>query len=513
MDISKIEILNTIKSKILTGTAVYISDDFIDVAKADLTQKGMEVSYLQRFPILENIKGLSLKEAKDQIDKILDKAGLLEKDKPYRVAVNLKNDYFLLRRFTFKEIPRTELKKVLIFEAQKYVPYAMDDLIFTFKKCTKKEKVLEIIFAASEAKHVNELIKYFGEKNIIPSIIEPSPVLIARGLGLEGKLKKDKAYLSVHYEPTHKVIITGIWRGFPYFFREIKIFPGEDGFKTSELTYPPLKGIWSIIANDVLGAAEYLKKETQQNIEKVFISGFPSSPDEKTISDDFGAPFTRPDLSYFKGAEAEKRDRFLPTLSLLYETLHSPSLNLAPEEITYKDLWTFKPVAEKALWFLCGILALHLIFSGTNFIQQRKIRSVERDFNIYKVISKDASREEVLRHKDIAKDRAEFINRLVSGRIYLTEKLNRLGRDITESAWIDAVTFRNSITEKVDTFLRINGAIYVFAEEGVVEINDILERLKSDQKMMNGFKDIELVSVKKNKFLDKEITEFVFVLK
>ena len=132
--------IDDLKKNIFTGTAVYIGDDFVDIARTELTLKGSKITYLQRFPTLKNIKRLSYSEAKEELDRIIEKSAGFEKNKPSRIAVNLKNDYFLLRRFTVKEIPEAELQKAIIFEAQKYLPYAVDDLVYNFEKCDKKGK-------------------------------------------------------------------------------------------------------------------------------------------------------------------------------------------------------------------------------------------------------------------------------------------------------------------------------------------------------------------------------------
>ena len=137
-----------------------------------------------------------------------------------------------------------------------------------FQRCVHRSIDLR---HSTSTKNINNLIEYFTEKNILPTIIEPEPILIAKTLNMEKNLKKNKVYLAVHYEPTNKVVIVGVWRGYPYFFREINIMPGEEEYKTAELHYPTLKDVWSLVEHDISGAVEYLKKETEQEIEKIFI--------------------------------------------------------------------------------------------------------------------------------------------------------------------------------------------------------------------------------------------------
>jgi len=506
-------LVDFIKKRILRGTAIYITDDFIDVVRGEMTLKGMKITYLHRLPVVKDMKNRSYAESAETIDSVLEKAIDFEKDKPYRVAVNLKNDYFLLRWFTFMQISEKELENAVLFEAQKFIPYAIDDLTFTFKRCAKKEGTLEIIFAATEKKNINELTKYFSEKNIVPSIVAPMPILISKALSLDGKIKKDKAYISLHYEPTNRVTVTGIWRDFPYFFREINIFAAEDEFKTTELGYPALKDIWGVISNDVHNAMEYLKKETKESIEKVFISGFSPTPTEEEVSQEVGIPFQRASLLLFKGAPNENRDRYIPALSLIYETLHTPLLNLAGKEMIYKDIWTFKPVAQKAGILFCIILALHIFLTGANIIKKNEIKNVKRKFDIYKIISPEATTKEVTAKKDLMKEKAEFINKALMGKIYLTEKMNVLSKKISPDIWVESIEFLNSVDGKTKSLLRIMGGVYARGGEGVKQINNFIKKLKQDKEMMAGFADIKLVTAKKRMIHDEELTEFEFVMK
>jgi len=506
-------VISNIKKTFFNGTAIYVSDDFIDIAKGGLTKDGIRISFLQRFPLLKNIKNLSYMDAKDDVDKILDKAFPNKEDKPYRVAINLKDDSFILRHFSLREIPAKELKHAIAFEAQKYVPYPVEDLVYGFKVCSKKGGSQEIIFAASEIKNLRNATEYFKTREMLPSIIEPMPLLMARALNLEGEIEHEAAYIEIHYEPSNKVIITGICHRQPHFLKEMQIFPGEDEFKTAELTYPLLDDVWSIIEGDVVGSVAYLKKETKKEVSKIFVSGFSPSPEEEKIAKDFGIPFKRINASFLKCPDVTNKDRFLPVFALVHDSLTAPFLNLAPEEIVRNDPWIFKPIAAKiALTFLV-IMATHIVFATAISSRIKNIDVVKKNSEIYKVIDFNASREDIVRYKDITEGKAAFINNILSKRIYASEKLVQLAKDITPNSWIDGLTLRNMIGEKTTATMKINGSVYGIAETGSSGANIILENIRRDENMMAGFKEVELVSVKKRKLLENEVTEFEILLK
>ncbi|MBL7157739.1 MAG: hypothetical protein ISS92_06260 [Candidatus Omnitrophica bacterium] len=509
-------IYDNIKKSLLSGTAVYLSEDFVDIVKGEITPGGVRISSMQRYPVLKNVKDLTQPEARAELDSIFSKA--FEKQKPEKIALNLKDEFLLLRRFSFKQVMDNELEKVVVFEAQKYIPYAIEDLAFGFKKCDKKSGSQEILFVASELRNINTLVKYHQEKKILPSVIIPTPVLIARILDSEHKLEKEKAYISVHYEPSNEIVITGVVDRYPYFFKSVNIITGEDEFKTTEMKYPLLKDIWGAIETDVLQTIEYIKKEAKREVDKIFISGFGYSLNEGITGDDFGVTIERAKFSHFKFKEKndETRDRFLPAISLLRQAVGEPFINLAPRKIAEQDICIYKPVAAKAGIILCGILALHILLAGVNFLQGKKIESltgkIKKHFKASGIVSPGASRDEITYYRDITEKKANFIHKAFSDRIYITKKLNELGKDLTPLSWINVVDFRNPIRENGKPTLTIEGAIYAPTEEGITVINNILENIGNDKNMMSGFKEVKLISVRKKNLLEKEITEFEILL-
>lgn len=604
---SDIKIPN-IRKDVLAGTAVYIADDFIDIVKANVLLKGIRVTQLERHPLSKNIGSMSYAEAREEIDSVLNK--VFGEEQPFRIAVNLRTIDFILRRFSIREIPKNEMRAAVAFEVQKYIPYTVDEVSFNFKICATTDKFHEIVFGAVEISRLNELIDYFGQKKVFPSIIEPAPVLLSRILNLENNIEVEKVYVNLHYEPKDKVVITGIWRKQPYFVREITIPPeqtetvpeggeittegtetlpdessptaGEEeimrkvdeekkdkvegevpptetaarrilnelvdkgiseqgetkpsetveGLETAdvtpeekqspteeadkkppEFTYPCLEDVWGRIERDVLATVEYLRKETKRNIDKIFISGFTFSREEENISRNFEITFARTATFLFKGMQVENEDRFLPALSLMYDTLHGPFLSLAPTKLAQRDLCAYRQVAVSGVLFLCGVILIHMFFAGINSVQARKIKGVSKEIAAYGFTGGAASTSSLERKKNATAGRYAFVNDVVSKRIFLTEKLNRFAKVITPHAWVNTVVFTNAIISNKGNKLTITGALYVSPEKGVAEINDILEKIKNDKEIMNEFREVQLVSATTKEFVNIEIIEFEIVLR
>ena len=504
-----------LKDKILKGAAIYINDDFIDVAKAELTLKGLKVTFIQRYPVLRSVSDLSKEESKGQLESILERA--FEDDIPYRVAVNIINHDFILRRFSFGEVPERELGNVVGYEAQKYIPYPIEGMVYSYEKSSKNKGMQEVLFAGTRAKEVEGLLQFFAEKEILPSVISCRASLVSMLLNVESRLEQEKAYVSLHFDPSNKITITGISKKQPIFFRDIDIVSGDDEFRTTELRYPYLKDVWGALDTEVFNATEYLKRESKANVEKVFISGFIPSEDEALLSANFGVPFERVEFEKFILKGTSNPDRHLPVLSLLYQSFHKPFLNLAPKKVTQRDFYAFKPVVKKIAAAFGCVMLIHVLLSGINFFQSKKTEQVKSNVAAYcasiGTLGPTATPTEIKYLKENTEEKVEYISKMISTKIHMTQKLNRLGLSINDVSWIKTFNFRNILGGKTKGSLTIRGSIYAPPEEGVSGINIILEKLQNDKEMIEGFEEVKLVTMKKKKVLDNEITEFELLIK
>ncbi len=503
-----------IKKIFFSSAAIYVSGDFIDVAKAKFAFGGMKVTLLQRFPISKDAADPSSAYITPDLDKIFAKVFPTEEDKPYRIAMNVRNDHLILRRFTISNIPGSEVGQAVAFEAQKYIPSMIDNLSYGYKKYSRRQGSEEIIFAASETKNIHELTDYFSAKDILPSIIEPIPILMARALALTRNLKKNSAYIFIHYEPFDRVSLCEISHSYPYFFRELTIASEGEGAKSLESSYPTLRSVWPRIEKDVIGGMEYLRKETGENVEKIFISGFDPSPDEAAIAHEFGLPFKRPNLSFFKGIDAKTKDRCLPALMLLHDSQRGPSLNIAPEDIVKNDLWGVKNIALVSIAIFAVIILVHMFLGGVNARKKGAVAALRREFsNAYKGVNPASSKSEIASYNETTMKKSSLIYNLLTKRYHLTEKLLQLGEKLPGECWVDSFAYDNQIVEgQPEISLTMKGSIFGGTSD-TTDPNKMLANIKQDKTIMNGFRDAELSSVSRKKMLNKEIAEFVITFK
>lgn len=503
-----------IKKALFSGCAFYVSDDFIDIAVAEDRPRAVKLMSIQRIPFLRGANREPFTDGREYADKIYEKIFPDEDNKPYRVAVNLKNDSFVLRHFRLRDIAQKDLDQAIVFEAQKYLPYSLDDLVYKFKSDAKRSGINDIIFIASNPENIAIIRRYFDEKNIIPSIIEPNAILLASSLALSEGLDKTGTYLLVHYEPSNKAILTGISNMYPYYYEEIAIYPTDEEFKTSELGYPTLKDVWNIIEKDIFKGVEFLRRETSGEVLKVLISGFQPLSDEKSVSKDFGIPVERITASFYNNP-VEHIDRYLPALSLLRDSMTRPGLNLAAGDSIHNDLRGLRKVFLTAAGIFLAIIAVHLSFLPMISSLRKNTDSLKGRINIVQIPGLQATAADIQKMKEVAEKNAGSIDAIVACRYSIAQKIARVSSDIPKNAWIDSLQISNVLETKnySGKKLVLTGGIYAGGEQGLATANTIVETIKKDAILMTPFTSVELISAEKTKRLDKEITKFVIALK
>ncbi|MFH1790886.1 MAG: hypothetical protein ABH885_02745, partial [Candidatus Omnitrophota bacterium] len=290
------------------------------------------------------------------------------------------------------------------------------------------------------------------------------------------------------------------------------VVPEEEKPPPSELVYPAIDEVWQGIEMEVLSTVEYMRKETKNSIAMIFISGFKFSHTEETIARDFGIPFGRITLPLLEGIEGENKDMFMPVAALIYDTLQGAFMNLAPRKLTERDISTYKPVAACGLFLLGVIFFAHFIIAGTAGDLSKRAAGLQNEVMSYGFKGSSGTTKSLQREKDRLKGKVSFVNNVAGNKLFLTEKMSRLSKDITSHAWVNTISFTNG-TSKEGKGLRITGSLYVSPDKGVAEINEILENMRRDAQLMTGFQDVSLVSATTRTFANIEIVDFEISLR
>ena len=102
------------------------------------------------------------------------------KAKPARVTVSIAPHEVLLRSFSIPTIPKTELETAVQFEARKYIPFKLEDLVWDYLAVPRADRHTDIIFAAVERPALLQVQGWLKQAGVQPTSVEPRSFSLAR---------------------------------------------------------------------------------------------------------------------------------------------------------------------------------------------------------------------------------------------------------------------------------------------------------------------------------------------
>ncbi len=119
--------------------------------------------------------------------KVLDESGIKAKE----FTTDLPTEDVTVRYFKMARLPRKEWAQGLRFEAKKYIPFKLEEIISDFKVVeTKGAKEMEVIFAAAKREAVTRHVALLQKVGLKAVAIEPGSFSLMRVFNLTREIEK-----------------------------------------------------------------------------------------------------------------------------------------------------------------------------------------------------------------------------------------------------------------------------------------------------------------------------------
>lgn len=443
--------------------------------------------------------------------------------------ITLSGKDLIIRGYEMPVLPRDELQNAVNFEAKRYIPFKVEELVSDYQlELDKSSKRNVVLFAGIKKDVLDKYLSIFSQLNIKVLAIEYAAFSLLRLLKLCGISDKGVVgVVSVDIREEDEVNFTVMEKGFPLFSRDITLFP------ENETQLKP-------VANDSAAALEKLKTEIRVSLD-YYNRKFPAKTINKII---FVCGEAKSDLELFvkelglaaQFVEVEKHLGKAVVFSLSSLKAYSASLVKTIKTSLKIDLIAAKSkvksakekeresveIQQEVTSIFSGIsidlrfvfLALLVLGATYGYGIYRKI-PVQNDIGqiigsrlALSTVKPDATLEQ-LREIDAAyKEKITTLTNLINKQLMLTEPLNIIPEVLPEGMWLTAFSFRKEETTGVELTLR--GVC--FQAEGAKEIqliNSFVSILKNNAKFSNYFKEIDLLSTDNSQILDSTVTNFV----
>ena len=200
------------------------------------------------------------------------------------VYIALSGPAVTMRFINMPEMSQSDLKNSLRYEADKYIPYTIDEVVVDSHILEKagQSKQMRVLLVAAKKDIINSRINLFKELGLAVKLIDVDAFSMFNNFEYVNKgLEKDKniALLNMGHSFTNLLIFRD---ASPYFTRDIQI-----GAKDM---IPP-ENVLSNLVNEIRLSFGYYENQYGSSIEKIFISGGLScSPDTiKFLGENFDA--------------------------------------------------------------------------------------------------------------------------------------------------------------------------------------------------------------------------------
>lgn len=431
----------------------------------------------------------------------------------------------VIRTFEMPPVPGNELESAVRFEAKKYIPFRIEDLITDFQVQYDKSSHKNIVLFIGIKKEILEkYLSILAQLDIAPVAIEYSAFSVLRLLRASGFSDKGIiSVISVDFKEEDEVNFTVLENGFPLFSRDITLLGGPEEFTSvKEKDYGI---ILEKLKTEIRVSLDYYhRKFPGKNIAKAF---FISSQEYRN---DFGAFIKDMDLSAQFIDVAKLIGKATP-FSLSIVKSYSVSLSRIIKSSLKVNLLIAKEKAKKREPVPITIETIPSLFAGLQVNVKVVIIGVlicvatfvfgivskqPLDKEVNEIISKQPKvagvnsglpNEELSRVNAEYKRKIEVFDNLINGQVYLTKIIETAARVKPPGIWLNDFTFKR---EQSKTDLVLGGMAYLTdSDKEFALVNKYLANLKENAVFTKYFRDINISSLDHKQFKKVTVTTFV----
>jgi len=511
----------------MSSLGIYFGQKFISVVET----KGSKLSKCIQIPHSAITATGEIEEKVPTEDKIIEIIALFKdelrrnKIQAREATLCLSGGDLIIRSFEMPIIPRSELQNAVCFEARKYIPFKVEDLIFDFQvKSDKAKRSNIVLFVGIKREILEKYISILKELSIKIRAIEFATFSILRCLKLSGLDQKGiVGIVSADVSGEDEASFAVLDNGFPLFSRDIVLAgaPAAEGEKAGEAG---AEVVLEKLKTELRISLDYYhRKFPSRNIKKVyFISDADHRPDLEAFVKDLGLSVQFIDISRYleksipyssgliKGYSASlyKKIRTYLKLDLLVAKEKEILLKHKPTQRQDKVVTLKRPKLNSKV-VLLGLLICALPF-GFGLYKMRPLHEELNNIIAMRpqvtTVSPEMDLEELTGTDSEYKRKLGVLDKLIKEQLYLTEPFDIIPRIIPEGTWLTNLQFQED-DRQAELILR--GMVYLNDSEMEFEaVNKFQSELKNNSVLAKYFTVISLSSIDNSELDNLTVTTF-----
>ncbi len=443
-------------------------------------------------------------------------------------VLTLSGKDLIIRTFELPLLPAEELNNAVIFEAKKYIPFKVEDLISTYQsKIDKVNRKVLILFVGVKKETLAKYMSILDQLALKVTMIEYSVFSILRFLQLTefGKAgnKGVIGVMSMDFREESEVNFVVLENGFPLFSRDITLLSGADELEAGPAV--DAATIMDKLKTEIRISLDYYdRKFPARNIEKTFILvADEHRQDLDNLFKDIGLSVKFIESGRYIG----KAGAFSLNLikgygcALFKKVQIIPKIDLLSVKSRIKPAKEEEPAGAKpSLAFLAGLkidprvvivsvlICLGVYGFGYTRLQPLKkgLAELQASRPVLNGVDPSATTDALASISRQYRDKIIAVNSLIRKQLYLTKQLQAIADLVPEGVWLNNFSFKTS-SGRVE--VNLNGGAYLGnADKEFNLINEFLSQLKVSDAFSKHFSEISIVSIDRSEDAGTAVTNF-----
>lgn len=414
----------------------------------------------------------------------------------------------IIRTFEVPQMPREELTSAISFEAKKYIPFKIEDMISDYQVMSDKiSRTNLILFMGIKRDTFERYISLLSQLNLKASDIEYSAFSVFRALNI-CKLSTDgiMGIITADLSREDEVNFVVMENGFPLFSRDIVLGGAvQEADKGAGMALEKLKTEIRISLD------YYNRKFPTKNIKRMYlVCNEEHRLDIETFITQIGPfvqfvditrniegapPFA---LSFIKG--------FCASLSGTIKTSIKTNLLAAKDRVVavkekaapaVEAAPLFEGVKINAKVVLLGLaICIASFVLGTSRLQpvKNEINEIKNSRPSVSTVDPDAPYNDLTSKEAEFKNKLQALSDLIKKQVFLTMPLNAIPRATPDGVWLSRLAFIKSESNKPE--LSLEGVSYLNDSEAEFQaVNKFVQNLRENRDFSTYFKNINVGSI------------------
>jgi Tfp pilus assembly PilM family ATPase len=506
-----------------TSVGIYVSSKYVDIVELTGSKLSPTILNFQRqeIPAESSVFSEGEKESKNsqqEREVVAIRQGLEKLNiKPQSIYTVLSSADVMIRYFDMPVLPKSEQQQAVRFEAKKYIPFKLDEIVSDFKVMppSKEKKTMDVFFISATKERINAHVGRFQAAGMQTQGIDIISFALLRMLIIHKKTDaKDTVAILYVDNDRESVSIHIVESGMPFISRDIKMMSDDKD------------AVFEKIASELRVSIDYYHRQKARiEVSKILLCGEPlfTGLDSYVANDLKIITETLYDFTKVKNSEKTPSSGIVAmgaAVDGLGRSNHS--VNLSPFHAVMEQRKAFSAIAVEATAAFMIIIVIYLF-------SMLPLKGVESQLRKLKVKSASLPKstslfdvKKLMDKKKSAIEEVKLLHLVQSNRPSIAKKLSIVSKSITgqraalEGPWINKMVFNEifiipSSKTKADIARELSISASAFSSQMNGEmkyINSLFESLKKDKEFMESFKDIELGSVERINIRGQQVAKF-----